>query len=172
MPTRKPFLVLGAGLMGKAIAFDLVRSSPHCSITLAAIDLDVLTVNPRGEIESLSFPAPFENLEVFQPEEAPRGFRNCWKKKCNRSNTRQFGIKAIVKKLKPLFDVGFADNEPLSMGSNLVTTRELFLELLKKRLTFNEPDAVLLLVSAIGSENGRDKRFHTGLSTCGTKKIR
>ncbi len=58
------------------------------------------------------------------------------------------------------------------MGSDLVTTRELFLELLKKRLTFNEPDAVLLLVSAIGRENGRDMCFHTGLSTCGTKKIR
>jgi lysine 6-dehydrogenase len=38
MPTRKPFLVLGADLMGKAIAFDLVHSSPHFSVTLADID--------------------------------------------------------------------------------------------------------------------------------------
>ncbi len=38
MPTRKSFLVLGAGLMGKAIAFDLVHSSPHYALTLADID--------------------------------------------------------------------------------------------------------------------------------------
>jgi lysine 6-dehydrogenase len=58
MPTRKPFLVLGAGLMGKAIAFDLVHSSSHFSVTLADIDnerarqasnaLDPQRVHPHG----------------------------------------------------------------------------------------------------------------------------
>ena len=35
MAQRKSFLVLGAGLMGSAVAFDLVRSSPKYSITVA-----------------------------------------------------------------------------------------------------------------------------------------
>src|SRR5271169_6850234 len=58
MATRKPFLVLGAGLMGKAIAFDLVHSSPHFTVTLADIDnerarqaavaVDATRVHPRG----------------------------------------------------------------------------------------------------------------------------
>ena len=58
MPSRKSFLVIGAGLMGKAIAFDLVHSSPHYTITLADIDkeraqqaadaLGMQKVHPRG----------------------------------------------------------------------------------------------------------------------------
>ena len=55
--------------MGKAVALDLVRSSPHRSITLAAIELDVLRVHPRGEMESLLFSPPFENLEAIQTGE-------------------------------------------------------------------------------------------------------
>ncbi len=315
MPTRKPFLVLGAGLMGKAIAFDLVHSSPHYTITLADIDkeraqqaadaLDMQRVHPRGidvrnyqeivrlmsehtvvisavtfhlnylltkaaieagchfcdlghddgiveqqlaeaplasrasvtavvncglapgladilamhafrqfesvdslqlrvgglpqhphppfnyqlvfsaeglieeyslktvilregkirmvepltEVESLSFPPPFENLEAFHTGGGASRLPQLLEGRVQSLEYKTIRYTGHCEKIKPLFDVGFADNEPLALGSNLVTTRELFLELLKKRLTFNEPDAVLLLVTARGRQKGAEKRL-------------
>ncbi|MGA9406278.1 MAG: saccharopine dehydrogenase C-terminal domain-containing protein [Bacteroidota bacterium] len=117
------------------------------------------TVEPLTEVESLSFPPPFENLEAFHTGGGASRLPQLLEKKVQSLEYKTIRYKSHCEKIKPLFDIGFANNEPLSFGSNLVTTRELFLELLKKRLTFNEPDVVLLLVSARGRQHGEEKRL-------------
>ncbi len=315
MPTRKPFLVLGAGSMGKAIAFDIINSSPHFTVTLADIDIDrarqaasaidaervhpravdvrshgeivrlmsehavvisavtfhlnyllakaaieagshfcdlghddgivarqlgeapsashadvtaivncglapgladilamhafrqfdtvdslqmrvgglpqhphppfnyqlvfsaeglieeyllrttilregkIRIVEPLTEVESLSFPPPFEKLEAFHTGGGASRLPQLLEGRVQSLEYKTIRYTGHCEKIKPLFDIGFADNEPLALGSNLVTTREIFLELLKKRLTFNEPDAVLLLVTARGRQNGTEKQL-------------
>jgi lysine 6-dehydrogenase len=116
-------------------------------------------VEPLTEVESLSFPPPFENLEAFHTGGGASRLPQLLEGRVKSLEYKTIRYTGHCEKIKPLFDVGFTDNEPLVLGSNLVTTRELFLELLKKRLTFNEPDAVLLLVTACGRQNGAEKRL-------------
>ncbi len=116
-------------------------------------------VDPLTEVESLSFPPPFDELEAFHTGGGASRLPQLLERKVQSLEYKTIRYKGHCERIKPLLDVGFADNDPLALGSNLVTTRELFLELLKKRLTFNEPDAVLLLVSARGRQNGEERRL-------------
>ena len=111
------------------------------------------------EIESLSFPFPFENLEAFHTGGGASRLPQLLEGKVNSLEYKTIRYKGHCEKMKTLLELGFAENEPLSVGQKLITSRELFLELLKKRLTFDEPDAVLLLVSAHGRKSGQEQRF-------------
>ena len=122
-------------------------------------DGKIQLVEPLTEVESLSFPPPFENLEAFHTGGGASRLPQLLEGRVQALEYKTIRYRGHCEKIKPLFDIGFADNEPLALGSNIVTTRELFLELLKKRLTFNEPDVVLLLVTAHGRQNGVEKRL-------------
>ncbi|MGH2569109.1 MAG: saccharopine dehydrogenase family protein, partial [Bacteroidota bacterium] len=52
--------------------------------------------------------------------------------------------------LKTLLDLGFASNEPITVGSNLLTAKEMFYELLRRKLAGLDTDAVLLRVTIHG----------------------
>jgi len=116
-------------------------------------------IEPLTEVDSLSFPPPFENLEAFHTGGGASRLPQLLEQKVQSLEYKTIRYTGHCEKIKPLFDVGFADSSPVALGSNLVTMRELFLELLKKRLTFNEPDVVLLLVTARGRKNGEEKRL-------------
>ena len=116
-------------------------------------------IEPLTEVESLSFPPPFENLEAFHTGGGASRLPHLLERKVQSLEYKTIRYAGHCGKIKPLFDIGFADNSPVALGSNLVTMRELFLELLKKRLTFNEPDVVLLQVSARGRKNGEEVRL-------------
>ncbi len=119
----------------------------------------IQTVDPLTEVERLSFPTPFGNLEAFHTGGGASRLPQLLEGKVQSLDYKTIRYAGHCAKIKPLFEIGFADNEPLALGSNLVTMRELFLELLKKRLTFNEPDAVLLRVSARGRKGGKEMRL-------------
>jgi len=135
----------------------LVEEYTHTATVLRNGKLQ--SVEPLTEVERLSFPPPFENLEAFHTGGGASQLPQLLETKVQSLEYKTIRYNGHCEKIKPLFDIGFADNEPLALGSNLVTMRELFLELLKKRLTFNEPDAVLLLVSARGRQNGEEKQL-------------
>jgi lysine 6-dehydrogenase len=111
------------------------------------------------EVESLSFPTPFENLEAFHTGGGASRLPQLLEGKVRSLEYKTIRYPGHCEKVKTLLDLGFADHEPLSVGESLITSRELFLELLKKRLTFDEPDVVLLLVSARGTKEGKERRL-------------
>lgn len=117
------------------------------------------TVEPLTETESLSFPAPFEDLEAFHTGGGASRLPHLLEGKVRTLEYKTIRYKGHCAKMKTLLDIGFAGNEPVSSGGKLFTARELFLELLKKRLTFNEPDAVLLLVSARGTKDHKERHL-------------
>jgi lysine 6-dehydrogenase len=127
--------------------------------TMILRDGKIQIVEPLTEVENLSFPPPFEKLEAFHTGGGASRLPQLLEGRVQSLEYKTIRYTGHCEKIKPLFDIGFADSEPLALGSNLVTMRELFLELLKKRLTFNEPDVVLLLVSARGRQNGAEKRL-------------
>ncbi|HTY11840.1 MAG TPA: saccharopine dehydrogenase C-terminal domain-containing protein [Bacteroidota bacterium] len=118
----------------------------------------IMTVESLTEVEELSFPPPFQNLEAFHTGGGASRLPHLLEGKVESLEYKTIRYAGHCEKIKPLFDIGFAENTPLALGSNLVTTRELFLELLKKRLTFNEPDVVLILVTARGKQGGKERQ--------------
>jgi lysine 6-dehydrogenase len=57
-------------------------------------------------------------------------------------------------KIRMLLDLGFADSEPLAFGNIVQTRRELFTDLLRKKLDFQDKDLVLLRVTVSGTRHG------------------
>ena len=130
--------------------------------TLPAIVLrggNILQIESLTEIESLSFPPPFENLEAFHTGGGASRLPQLLEGKVNSLEYKTIRYKGHCEKMRTLLELGFAENAPLTVGHRLITSRELFLELLKKRLTFDEPDAVLLLVTASGRKDGREQQI-------------
>lgn len=123
-------------------------------------DGTICKIEPLTEIESVSFPPPFENLEAFHTGGGASRLPQLLQGKVRSLDYKTIRYKGHCEKMKALLDLGFAENEPLSVGNALITSREMFLELLKKRLTFEEPDAVLMLVSARGKRDGREERLN------------
>lgn len=119
-------------------------------------DGKILRIESLTGIESLSFPPPFENLEAFHTGGGASRLPQLLEGKVDSLEYKTIRYKGHCEKMKTLLELGFAENEPLTIGNRLITSRELFLELLKKRLTFDEPDAVLMLISASGRKNGRE----------------
>lgn len=121
-------------------------------------DGKIQRVESLTEVESLSFPHPFGDLEAFHTGGGASRLPQLLEGKVRSLDYKTIRHKGHCEKMRTLFDLGFAESEPLSSGSSLLTTRELFLELLKKRLTFDEPDAVLVLVTARGKHGAEDRR--------------
>ncbi len=122
-------------------------------------DGKICRIESLTEIESLSFPPPFENLEAFHTGGGASRLPQLLEGKVDSLEYKTIRYKGHCEKMKTLLELGFAENEPLTIGHRLITSRELFLELLKKRLTFDEPDVVLLLVSARGRKNGKEHQI-------------
>src|SRR5450759_3106202 len=122
-------------------------------------DGKIRRIESLTEIESLSFPPPFDNLEAFHTGGGASRLPQLLEGRVDSLEYKTIRYKGHCEKMKTLLELGFAENEPLTIGHRLITSRELFLELLKKRLTFDEPDAVLLLVSARGRKNCKEQQI-------------
>jgi saccharopine dehydrogenase-like NADP-dependent oxidoreductase len=59
--------------------------------------------------------------------------------------------------MKTLLDLGFASTEPISIGDHITTPRELFGELLKKKLSFGDKDVVLMKIRIRGVRDGKER---------------
>jgi len=108
------------------------------------------------DIEMLSFPNPFEQLEAFNTSGGISTLTRMY------SGVKSLDYKTIrylghCEKFKMLLDLGFASSEPVMVGSNLLTTREFFETLLKKKLPANGPDVVLTRVSISGMMGGKHR---------------
>lgn len=110
-------------------------------------------VEPMSEIEEISFPAPFGSLEAFHTAGGTSRIPELLQGKVRTVEYKTIRYKGHCNKMKTLLDVGFADNEVLTLGNQVISIREVFLELLKKRLTFTDTDVVLLSVLVSGTRN-------------------
>ncbi len=117
-------------------------------------DFKLARVKTLTELESIEFPSPFGTLEAFHTSGGasltPAMFAG---------NVRELDYKTIrypghCEKFRALLEVGFGSNEPLTPGSNVLTERELFIELLKRKLPHTGPDVVLMRVMVEGMRKG------------------
>ncbi len=108
-------------------------------------------VDTLTELEAIEFPPPFGTLEAFHTSGGasmtPRMFEG---------RVRELDYKTIrypghCEKFRTLLEVGYGSSEPLGLGANVLTERELFIELLKRKIPQTGKDVVLVRVTVAGT---------------------
>ncbi len=120
----------------------------------ARAEVDALT-----EIETIEFPPPFGTLEAFHTSGGTSLLPDLFLGKVRELNYKTIRYPGHCEKFKTLLYLGFASNEPINVGSNLLTEKEVFFELLKRKLPSSGPDVVLIRVMIEGKKNDRDHRL-------------
>lgn len=111
-------------------------------------------VDALSGLEEIEFPSPFGVLEAFHTSGGASHLPEMFA-----GNVRSLDYKTIrypghCERFRTLFEVGFASSEPFTLGSGVVTAREIFHELLKKRLSGDDLDLVLARIEIEGMRKG------------------
>jgi lysine 6-dehydrogenase len=120
-------------------------------------DGKLVVVPSMAELEELDFPAPFGTLEAFTTSGGVSTLPHMFAGKVRSMDYKTIRYRGHCERFKTLLDLGFASNEPIMVGSTLRTARELFEELLRRKLPANGPDVVLTRVTVAGTLDGREK---------------
>lgn len=117
-------------------------------------DGSVQQVDSMTDVESLTFPPPYNTLEAFNTSGGVSTLIHMFQ-----GNIRDLDYKTIryqghCERFKLLLDLGFASSEPVITGPNVLTTREFFEQLLRQKLPFSGPDVVLMRVEIRGVMDG------------------
>jgi lysine 6-dehydrogenase len=122
-------------------------------------DFKLGTVETLTEIESIGFPAPFGTLEAFHTSGGASLTPKMFAGKVRELDYKTIRYPGHCEKFRTLLELGFGSNEPLSLGSNVLTERELFIELLKRKLPQAGHDVVLMRVSIDGTRDGNQQHL-------------
>jgi lysine 6-dehydrogenase len=107
-------------------------------------------VESMDDLEELEFPAPFGKLEAFNTSGGVSTLPLMFKGKLKELDYKTIRYPGHCEKFKLLLALGFASTDPIMTGTSIRTARELFEELLRRKLPSNGPDAVLTRVTIAG----------------------
>jgi lysine 6-dehydrogenase len=115
----------------------------------------IIEIDSMTEIERLSFPAPFEELEAFQTSGGTSTLPETFL-----SSVRELDYKTIrypghCEKFRLLVDLGLCSSEAIEVDGARVSPRRLLGEMLLRHLPADEPDVVLILVEFRGRPVGK-----------------
>jgi len=111
-------------------------------------------VETLTETEPIEFPPPFGTLEAFHTSGGVSILPDLYAGKVQELDYKTIRYPGHCERFKSLLDLGFASHEPITVGTSVMTARDLFLELVKKRLSGNSPDVVLMRVTIEGTKEG------------------
>jgi len=115
------------------------------------------TVPSLTGLEEISFPPPYEHLEAFHTAGGSSTLPMTMRDRVKNLDYKTIRYPGHLAKVKAIADLGFFDLTPRTIDGAEVVPRELAVRLFQEKLSFNEPDVVLLRVSARG--NSREVRY-------------
>lgn len=118
---------------------------------------EVKQVPSMDDLEELDFPSPFGKVEAFNTSGGVSTLTKMFNGKVKALDYKTIRYKGHCEKFKTLLDLGFASSEPLMVGNSVKTARELFQELLKKKLPSSGHDLILMRVWIQGTKNNERK---------------
>ncbi len=113
------------------------------------------TIPTMTEVESIEFPQPFGTLEAFHTSGGTSLLPEMFEGKVRTLDYKTIRYPGHCEKFRALLDLGFASSELLTIGSSVMTAREMFSELLKRKLSGDSEDVVLLRATIVGTRNGK-----------------
>jgi lysine 6-dehydrogenase len=111
----------------------------------------LLKAEPLSDLEEIEFPPPFGRLEAFNTSGGVSSLPRLLHGKVQDLDYKTIRYRGHCEKFKTLIELGFASAEPIMVGANVRTTRELFAELLRKKLDYRDKDVVLARATIEGS---------------------
>ena len=131
-----------------------------------AIILDngkILKKKSMTELETLNFPKPFGKLEAFLTSGGCSTLPYTYRKKIGYLDYKTIRYKGHCERFKILLDLGFASEEKIKIGKQLLVPRDFFSAILMKNLPLNQKDVVLLKVFAEGEKSGKKLKIEYSL---------
>ena len=113
-----------------------------------------VTVPSMADLESLSFPEPFTALEAFNTSGGLSILPRLLEGTVAELDYKTIRYPGHCEKMRTLLDLGFASHEPIMIGTSVRTSRELFAELLRRKLDTGGPDVILARSSVTGTKGG------------------
>ncbi len=120
-------------------------------------DGEIRRVESMTGLEPLLFPPPYGTMEAFHTSGGISTLARSLNGRVRHLDYKTIRYPGHCEKFKTLLDLGFAASEPVSTGTGVRTMRELFTELLKRRLSFAEPDVILARATFSGTVHGRHR---------------
>ncbi len=117
-------------------------------------DGEIVTVPSLTEPEEISFPSPYDRLEAFHTSGGSSTLPQTLHGRVRNLDYKTIRYPGHLEKIRAMADLGFFDNEPQQIDGVDVVPRLLAVHLLRERLSFDEPDVILLRVSARGTSAG------------------
>jgi lysine 6-dehydrogenase len=114
-------------------------------------------VNPLSEVEPIELPGFDKSLEAFHTSGGASLLPELLQGRVDSLDYKTIRYRGHAEKMETLLDLGFANTDPISIGDHIATPRELFGELLKKKLSFGDRDVVLMKVEVQGVKEGREQ---------------
>ena len=114
-------------------------------------------VPPMTDLEELAFPPTFTSLEAFNTSGGTSTLTRMFGGKVRQLDYKTIRYPGHCEKFRTLLDLGFAGLEPVIAGNSTLTTREVFENLLRRKLFANGPDVVLVRVSVTGTLKGKKR---------------
>ncbi len=114
----------------------------------------VTSVSSMTGVEEIIFPAPFGALEAFHTSGGISTLTRELEGKVRTLDYKTIRYKGHCEKFRTLLDLDFATAEPVVLGGYVTTRRELFTDLLQKKLSFGDKDVVLARATLTGSQAG------------------
>ncbi|MBI3192848.1 MAG: saccharopine dehydrogenase NADP-binding domain-containing protein [Ignavibacteriae bacterium] len=122
-------------------------------------DGELQTVASMLDVEELEFPQPLGKMEAFNTSGGSSTLVHMFKGKVKELDYKTIRYKGHCEKFKLLLELGFGSAEPIVLGDKTFTARELFEQMLLKKLPMNGPDIVLMRVSIKGAMHGTQKEL-------------
>jgi lysine 6-dehydrogenase len=119
------------------------------------VDGRIVEVPSLSGLEEIAFPPLYEDLEAFHTSGGSSTLPQTLLGRVRNLDYKTIRYRGHLEKVKAMADLGFFDLEPRTIDRTKVVPRELAVSLLAERLSFGEPDVVLLRVTASGEKEGR-----------------
>ncbi|MDG6218471.1 MAG: saccharopine dehydrogenase C-terminal domain-containing protein [Candidatus Thermoplasmatota archaeon] len=120
----------------------------------------IKTIPSLTQCEAIEFPEPFGVLEAFSTSGGCSTLPYTYKDTIDYLDYKTIRYPGHLDTIKPLFDIGLANTEPVFIHDSLVTPRDVLIKLLHDRLPSEGEDVVLLKVIGEITKN-RKKRIVT-----------
>jgi lysine 6-dehydrogenase len=119
----------------------------------------IVEVESLTEVESLSFPAPFDRMEAFQTSGGTSTLPDTFHGRLRELDYKTIRYPGHCEQFKLLVELGLAASEEIDLDGTRVRPRRLLGEMLARRLPADEPDVVLVRLSFQGRAGGKDTRL-------------
>ena len=115
---------------------------------------EIIKKKSMTDIEIVSFPRPFGDMEAFITSGGCSTLPSTYKKCINYLDYKTIRYKGHCESFKPLLDMGLAGESPIDIGNQKIIPRHLLIALLMKNVSTAGKDVVLLKVLSEGMRNG------------------